>query len=517
VTEASRSWQPGDCDPRDEVYIGVLTRPSVVNPVLAVSAVDQDVTGLAFETLVGPPRSAGGPWLASGFELTDDGDQASFEITLTIDERAKWQDGQPVTAVDVKMSLDAWRDPTLGRADVAWSEVAVVDPQTVQILMPSVDSFFLDDVLPRLRILPAHIWESVDYADWPSDGGTTGDDPTRVVGSGLFGFESRDDVSVALVRNAEYWAGEPARSARIIWLYYDHEEGLLAALESCEIDGFLTSNMDLSARAAELGYRVGAPHDTFRSTNLWFNQDPARGDLLGDVAVRRALLHAIDRQALVEGLLRRHAVVVPGTQSPLSLAFSPDGVTEPYDYDPERARALLAEAGWTDTDANGVLDRQGSELSLELVVPTWSSVLVDAAHVINEMWRSIGVEIAVVPVDSAALFDALARHEYDVALLPWTWPPSGDQSAVFGTGAPGNFTGYGNPEYDAVMAEARQTLDAEARHSLMIQASEIANNDLPVAFLWYDRAVPISHPRLQGFEPDPYDPLTMFADVRIEA
>ncbi|MGE3798500.1 MAG: ABC transporter substrate-binding protein, partial [Thermomicrobiales bacterium] len=174
-------------------------------------------------------------------------------------------------------------------------------------------------------------------------------------------------------------------------------------------------------------------------------------------------------------------------------------------YDPERAASMLDEAGWVVGD-DGIREKDGVNLSFEVMYGA-ASVNDQVAAALQDYWSAIGVEGSPNPVDfDTVLVPALVENfDFQVVMLAFDWAsPNGDQSAMFGTemkGAGFNAMSYSNPRYDELIVEANLELDPESRKALLVEASNIVNDDAPVCVLWYRDGRTAYNVRLENFVP----------------
>ncbi len=208
-------------------------------------------------------------------------------------------------------------------------------------------------------------------AEWRNDPGATGTDPSRVIGSGPFKFQEwRQGESVTLVRNDDYYGKVPYIDTYTLRIWPD-QTAVVNALLNDEIDAAELEPSDIAAVEGTPGITV-AHYPTRGFTYYEFNLDPEVTTKWQDQRVRQALLYALDRESIVNDILLGYAEVAQGTQPVVSYAYAPDEITTKYTYDPEKAKALLAEAGWTDTDGDGIVDKDGEALSFELLYSSGS-------------------------------------------------------------------------------------------------------------------------------------------------
>jgi peptide/nickel transport system substrate-binding protein len=378
----------------------------------------------------------------------------------------------------------------------------VVDDDTFAVVAREPLATFLYSLVTW--IVPRHVWADVPVAEWRTDGGATGQEPDRVVGSGPFHFQEwRPGERVTLVRNDDFFGKAPYLESYSLLIWPD-QISTVNALRNGVVDAALLAPADVPTVEATEGLAV----TTYPTTGFTFyltNLDPEKTTLFQDARVRRALLHALDREAMARDILLGSAQVAQGTQPAISYAFAPDRLTTRYDYDPERAEALLAEAGWTDGDGDGILDKDGEQFSFELIYRTGSPIDEQQVTYMQDAWRAIGVDVTPRALEFPALVEQLSEtHDFEMAMLGFGWDASFIQDLMFGCAQyEGGFNAirYCNPEVDALNAAAMRTFDEEERRELLIAATDLVNEDLPVAVLHFTTESVGYSDRLRNFVP----------------
>jgi peptide/nickel transport system substrate-binding protein len=478
-----------------------------LHPLLVDEATSVKVANLLFESLVGNDIRNGQPaptGLADSWEIAPDGVTYTFHLNT----EAKWHDGVDVTAEDVQFSFDAMADPATGSAYTgdfvnetkAWR---VIDDDTFEVVAQEPLATFLFDLVP-IFIIPEHIWGTVPSADWGTDPGATGSNPDRVIGSGPFTFQEwRQGESVTVVRNDAYHGKVPYIDTYVLRIWPD-QTTLVNALLNGEIDAALLEPTDVQTVEGTAGLQVTTfptPDFTFYLTNL----DPQKSTLFLDKRVRQALLSALDRESMVRDILLRQGQVAQGTQPVISYAYAPDLLTTTYDFDPAHAKALLSEAGWSDTNGDGIVEKSGQPFSFELIYRSGSPTNDQLVAYMQDAWRDVGVEVRPRALEFPALVETISGdHTFDVALISFSWDASFTQDSMFACDqyAGGfNVVKYCNAQVDAIFGEAKRTLDFETRRQLLIQATNLINDDLPVAVLFFGTTSVGYSDRLQNFKP----------------
>ncbi len=481
-----------------------------IHPLLADDEYSIGIVELLYQPLVGTDVITGQPapnGLADSWEIAPDGRTYTFHLN----QDAKWHDGVDVTADDVQFSLDALANLEVGSsysqsfldATESWR---VIDEHTVEVVAREPLFTFLYDLVSW--VIPKHVWESVPVADWRTDGGATGQDPSRVIGSGPFRFrEWIQGESVTLDRNDDFFGHVPYIDTYVMRVWPD-QTSIVNALLAGEVDAAPLEPSDIETVEGTDGLAVASfptPDFTFYLTNL----DPEKSPYFQDVRVRQALLYGLDREAIASDILLGTGEVAHGTQPVISYAYAPEQMSTVYNYDPEKAAALLAEAGWSDSDGDGILDQDGQPLAFEVIYPSGSPTYDQELAYMQDAWRAIGVDMTPRALEFAALVDTITGdHAFDIAFLGFSWDASFIQDAMFGcTQYEGGFNvmRYCNEKVDAINAEAKRTLDDDARRALVIEATNLVNDDLPVAVLHFTNDYVGYSTRLQNYRPTAWE------------
>jgi peptide/nickel transport system substrate-binding protein len=467
---------------------GSISDISTLMPVVTDDDASGDFQSTMFESLITADPFTLEPVgsLAEAWESNED--QSVWTIYLR--DGITWHDGEPFTADDVKITYDLHMNEATGSSYTAdltskIESVEVVDDLTVQFnLTGTLVDFPLD--VGVYGIVAEHIWGELDPALIKEDGGATGEDPSRVVGTGPFMFDSWTvGDNAKSVRYDDYWQGAPALDEYIYKVVPDQAAGT-AQLKTGEID--MLQGVSQSEVASFEGTDVTViPADRLSFTFYGTNLDPEKTPLFQDAEVRQALLYALDREAMVDEIAYGFGIPAVGTMPPLSWAYNPDGIEMDYPYDPEMAVSLLEEAGWTDTNGNGVVDKDGLEMSFTMYTNAGNNVREQYLVTIQEYWREIGVEMTPQLEDFGALVDRITEtFDFEVVLLGFGWSATPDQSAMWHTDSYGggfNFVKYSNEEVDALLEEANAEADQETRIELYTQMQNILMEELPMAIL----------------------------------
>ncbi|HEX9427696.1 MAG TPA: peptide-binding protein [Candidatus Polarisedimenticolia bacterium] len=465
------------------LVIGVRADVTSLNVYTAASAFDQEIADLLYPRLAyeqddfeqGPPTFL--PGLASSWEFSPDGTRLTFHL----DPRATWSDGSPVTAADVLLSHRAARSP-----EVAWAgidvkefieEVSAPDARTVVYRFSRVYPYQLMDAVEG-NILPARVFGKTPLAEWPKrpflEAPVTGG-PFR-----LKRYER--GALIELERNPSYLKTPLPRLDAVVFRVIPDEQTLLNELLSGGID-VMENVPPLAAARLEPSPRlrlVRAP-DLSYTFICWNTARP----LFADSRVRRALTMAIDREAIVDGLLP--GVGRPASGPVLSFLWAHDPDLRPLPFDPDVARRLLKEAGWEDRDGDGVLDRDGRPFRFDLETNQGSGQRADVARMVAAQLRAIGVEAVPRVFESGSFIARHQAHDFDAFVGSWRESTKVDLRSNFHEASRDggyNYGQYGSPELDHLIDRARAERDPKAARALWIEAQRIIARDQPYTFLF---------------------------------
>jgi peptide/nickel transport system substrate-binding protein len=492
------------------LVIGESTDISTVNGLLTNDSPTFYITGAIFEGLIGvsPVDGRPVPGLADSWNVSDDG----LTYTFHLNQDATFHDGVDVTANDVVFSFDAALDPNTGffyRSIVneAIESYRAIDDDTVEIVARERTVTFLYEGPGAVVVMPRHIWGEIGPEAWSFDGGSTGQDPSRVVGTGPFKFkEWVQGEKVTIVRNPDYYDKVPYIEEMTLRVLPNADTTVIA-LQQNEIDVMeIIPPAQMEAVQATEGLQVDI-YDFFQFTYYLMNLDPEATPLFQDPEVRQALFYALDRDAITRNIFLGFGEAAVGTQPPISPAYAPDRMEPAYAYDPQKALELLAAAGWERDGEEGPLKREGEELSFEFVYAGGDSVVEQIVSYMQEAWDEIGVKMEPRSVAGPALLDALESRDFEMALLAVTLSPDGSQTALFACDSVAfglNFGSYCSEEWDTLDEQQRREFDPAARTELLIQQSQTIWEDQPVGVLRFGVARTGYTTELRNFYPNGY-------------
>ena len=479
------------------VVIGIVSEPDNLLDVTSTTRAAQDIIDQMFQTLTSLTPDLGDhePDLALSWERSDDG----LSVTFHLDPNAHWHDGVPVTSDDVLFSHDLQVDPVVAYAGRPYKEfitdVRADGPHTVTFRFGHVYPYQIFDASVG-AVLPKHL-----LADLPRDQLVSSEFARNPVGSGPFRFRRWvPNQTVELVANDAFPGGRPYLD-RVVFQIVPEKTSLLAQLETGAIDVMEdVPPFDVERLASSRTIRIERFLDRTYTYVGWNSKNP----LFASARVRRALGMAIDRQSIIDALCYGFARPCLGPIHPILWAY--DDTLEPLPFDPDSARAILAEEGWADHDGDGVLDRDGVPFSFELKTNLGNQVRMDAAVMVQSQLEKIGVEVEPRNYEWTVLWDSVIKHEYETAVMVgWSVSLKVDLKPIFHTESLGekfNHTGYSNPRVDELIdrASALATFDEAMPLWAEVQREIVA--DQPYTFLFILDKIFGVNERVRGTVPD---------------
>jgi peptide/nickel transport system substrate-binding protein len=493
VSGASTSPSPAA---KVTLRVGWVESPDGINPFTSMTGSSQELYTLAYDTLTRfdaatlEPR----PDLAESWSSSSGGKVWTFHLRKDVD----WQDGVAFTADDVKFTYDYIIDNEMGM----WTnfttfidEVRVVDSHTVRFVCSQPKANILAMPVP---ILPRHIWQKIDpkkavvsrsVVSLPSVG--TG--PFRIV-------EFRQDKYARLVANDQYWRGRP-RVGELIFSVYQNSDTMYQDL----LGGYLQAAIELPhatyTRLTKNEDFLAIAANPYRATSTFgfncYTGSASRGHpVLLDRRFRWALNFAIDKQRIADvafdGLVEPATSILPARCYPDPDWHWTPSASELTTYDPDKARTLLDQAGYRDTDGDGVREYDGKPITLRLWAINSEASDQTAAKLIAGWLHDIGLKVEFQVLDEGALIARMWNYEGDTFapdydMFIWGWGGDIDPTfllSVYTTGQIENWndTNWSNADYDNLFLEQQSTLDLEARQKIVWRMQELLYRESPVIF-----------------------------------
>jgi peptide/nickel transport system substrate-binding protein len=480
------------------VRIGQGGSPDSLNPGVAVLAEAYTLFELVYDSMFQLQLDGSyTPELAESFTVSEDGKVWTFQIR----DGMTFHDGQPLTAEDIAFSYNLYKSradfPFLNTYTTYFESIEAPDATTLVInLSEAIPN--MESQLIYLYVLPKHIWEqyegeaAVDFEN------------LEMVGSGPFKLvEYQPNQFTRLEAVKEHPLYGPKIDG-VVLQTFDNADSLVQALRTGQVD--MITELQATAvpglRNAENIELVTGPPAAPAVTDIIFNQvapencPPEDGVCTGHPAlrdrnVRLAMAHATDKQNIIDVLLL--GLGTPGlTLIPDSLGMWYNDALQDYAYDVAKANQILDDAGYLDSDGDGVREMpDGSQpLSLRMYYPSDSPTAPRMADFLNEQWQQIGIQTEIQTLDPDAL-TAVCCPAFDFDVILWGWGSDPDPNSLLsvmttaGIVTGNNETGYSNPRYDELYAQQGVELDLEQRKELVWEMQKIVHDDVVYIIPYY--------------------------------
>jgi peptide/nickel transport system substrate-binding protein len=492
----------GDRAQGDTLIRALAANISGLIPNIAGDKYSHDAVALVYNGLITHDKDTNiVPDLAEVWDLAPD----CRELTLRLRKNVRWHDGHAFTADDVVFTYKLMAHPKTPSPykddfeDIA--SVDALDPHTVRVRYKN--SFANALMIWSHTMLPQHLLESYMLS------GKLKEAPqnfTNPVGTGPYRFhEIRSGEKIVVVANPDYYAGRPYIS-RIVYRIIPSQATMFLELKAKGID-----QADLTA----LQYQRQTDYPAFKSAYNKFRYADKVYTYLGlnhadrrfaDRRVRQAFAHAINKRDLIEGVRFGMAREATGPYKQGTWVYNPNVRT--YPYDPARARQLLAEAGWTTKNADGLLVKDGQPFAFELLISQGSDESKKIAEIIQAQLREIGVAVELRVLEWAALLkEHIKKHRFAATALAWSTGLDPDQYSIWHSSQTGpdefNFVSYKNAEVDALLERGRRTCRQSDRKKVYDRLQEILAEEQPLVFLYFRDTMPAVASRVHGIVPGP--------------
>ena len=470
---------------------------STLLPVLASDSASSSINSLLYNGLVRYDKDLQIEGeLAESWEIAED----NLTITFHLHRNVKWHDGYPLTAADVKFTYDLYVDP---KTPTAYAEAF---KQVTHVEAPDPYTFVVHYAKPYAPALiswataihPQHLLEGKDI--------TKSELGRKPVGTGPYRFvEWRSGEKIVLEANPDYFEGEPYIK-RVVYRIIPDSSTQFLELQTGSLDFMGLSPLQYDRQTDTPAFRRlynKYRYLNFGYTYLGYN---LKKPLFQDKRVRQALAYAINKQEIIDGVLLGYGAAATGPYKPDTWVYNPD--VPKYTYDPDHARQLLADAGWTDSDNNGILDKNGAELSFTIVTNQGNDLRSKTGEIIQRRFKEVGVDVKLRIIEWATfLKEFINPGNFDATILGWTGGPEPDQYNIWHSSKTGprelNFIGFKNAEVDRLLEEGRRTFDLQQRKAYYDRFQYILAEEQPYTFLYVADALPAVSKRFRGIKPAP--------------
>jgi peptide/nickel transport system substrate-binding protein len=435
-------------------------------------------------------------------------------LTFTLRDGIHFSDGQPITPDDFVWTFN-WimnEKVAAARDRSAYEKVKSVQKKGAnQVVFKFREPYYASmAVAASTYALPRHFYEKYTPEQFNQSVGL-------LIGSGPYRLEDPaawkpGTGQVVLVRNERYWGVQPAFE-RIVFKEITLDVARQTAFRNGEIDLFEARPEQYDGMKKDPQLVARAQHYDWLSLNggyryvAWQQLKDGKPTMFADKRVRRAMAMLVDRRRLVQEVMLGYAELASGPFSPVGIQY--DKRIQPPPYDVAAAKKLLAEAGFKDTNGDGVLDTPaGKPFRFKLTYPSGSPNYEKMVLAFKDAYARAGIVLDPDPLEWAVFASKLRNKDFEAVTLGWGGgDPESDVYQMFDSSQTvvggDNFMCYINPEFDAAIRTARRETDEKKRIPLWFKCHQILNDDQPYMFLWFTKEMFFIDGRLRNVQPTP--------------
>ncbi|MBN1527193.1 MAG: peptide-binding protein [Candidatus Omnitrophica bacterium] len=481
----------------DAIVVASIGDARTLIPILASDSASADICGMVFNGLVKYDKHVNivGD-LAESWDVSEDG----LVITFHLRKNVRWHDGAPFTSLDVEFTYKKLIDPNVKTPYSGDFEriksLEAVDDHTVRVaykepFSPALSSW-------GMWIMPEHLLRDEDLNRTAFS--------RHPVGTGPYVFKAwKTGQKIELVSNRDYFEGRPFID-RYIYRVIPDESTIFLELQTQGVDLTGITPLQYTRQTDNKFFRAHYQkfkYPSFGYTYMGYNlSDPK----FRDQKVRMAINYAVNKREIVDAIFFGLARVITGPFVIDSWAYNKEVVDA--GYSPARARALLAEAGWKDSNADGWVDKDGEAFEFTLLVNQGNAERLRCAEMMQGYLKAVGIRMKIRVLEwSAMINEFIDKRRFEAVLMGWflsrdpdcydIWHSSKTREGEF------NFAGYKNPEVDRLLEEGRRTFDQAKRAETYHKIHKLIYEEQPYLFLYSGEALPIVNKRFRGIEVSP--------------
>jgi peptide/nickel transport system substrate-binding protein len=481
----------------DAIVLGSIADARTLVPILASDSASADICAMVFNGLVKYDKDINlAPDLAESWEIKEDG----LVIIFHLKKNVLWHDGHPFTSRDVEFTYKKLIDPNVKTPYSGDFEriksLEVLDDYTIKItykepFAPALSSW-------GMPIIPKHLLEKEDLNNTKFT--------RHPIGTGPYKFKSwKTQEKIELVSNHNYFEKRPYID-RYIYRIIPDESTIFLELQTQGLDSAGLSPLQFIRQTDSEFFKKYYRKfrlTSFGYTYLGYNLNDPK---FKDKRVRQALNYAVDKQEIIDMVLLGLGKIATGPFMPESWGYNKEVI--PVDFNPQKARELLKEAGWQDSNHDGWLDERGENFEFTILVNQGNEERLKVAQIIQRRLNDVGIKVKIKVLEwSVFLTEFIDKKNFEAVLLGWSlgrdpdnydiWHSSKTKEGEF------NFIGYKNEEVDRLLVEARRIFDQEKRKAYYHRIHSIIYDEQPYMFLYIPDILSILHSRFQGVKPAP--------------
>lgn len=484
----------------DTIVLSLSQEPQTLNPVSSLDVYSSTVISFVYDSLFEIDKGLNYiPKMVESYSVSSD--SRVFRFTLRKDVR--WHDGVPLTVDDIIYTYSMITNP-ISKAfnkvaqyrDVEY--VKKIDDYTFEVkykqpYAPALESWAF------LTPIPKHIFEKEDFQTTKYNSFPVGSGPYYVkkIVPGQY---------LVLEKVTNYWdTQKEPKIKKIIFRILKDPTVEFNALKVGDTDLARIRPIDWVNQAQTTSFQE--KFNTFKYYTLNISQIALnlKDEILSDKLVRKALAHSINKEEIKKSIYFNLAEPISGPFPPNSWAFNPN--VKDYEFSLEKASALLDKAGWIDTDADGVRDKNGKKLSIELIIPQGSENGIKIGEIFKETLKKIGVELNIRILEWSMVTKTIDSRTFQMVMFGWSLSIDPDPYDIWHSSQTNNginYVYYSNPEVDRLCEMGRRMFDKNKRKQIYSRVHEIITDDLPYLFLFSQASLVGVSKRVKG--PDPSTP-----------
>ncbi len=464
-------------------------------PMLSADNASMSISGLIYNGLVqyNPKWEIEGD-LAESWEIKDSGKTIIFHLRKGV----KWHDGAPFTSADVMFGYKTIIQPG--------TRTAYAEPymQVKKAEAPDDYTFIVHYDKPyapaleswgSLPVLPKHLLEGKDINNSPLS--------RKPVGTGPYKFvEWAAQERIILQANKEYFKGEPYFTRYAYRIIPDSATQFLE-LKAGSIDMMTLNPVQYARQTNNAEFEKNFQKFKYVANAYTYMGYNFQRPLFKDKRVRKAIAYAVDKNEIIQGALMGFGKPAAVPYKPGTWMYNPKVQT--YPFDPAKAQQLLAEAGWTQKDKDGILMKDGKRFEFEIITNQGNDKRKKAAEIIQQRLKTVGIGVKFRVIEwSSFLKEFINKRNFDACLLGWTTGPEPDQYEIWHSSKTKeqelNFISFKNEEVDDLLEKGRRTFDQGERKKIYDRFQDILAEEQPYLFLYYEEALPAVSARIRGIE-----------------
>ncbi len=482
----------------DAIIFGSIGDASNLIPFLASDSASHQIGDLVYNGLVKYDKDLNivGD-LAESWEIAPDG----LSITFHLCKDVRFHDGAPCSVEDVFFTFNTILDP---KVPTAYKEdySRVTDFQKINNTTFKV--FYKEIYAPALiswgalSVLPSHLLRFSDITKSPLTRSPVGTGPYRFK-------EWKTQEKIVLVSFPEYFGGR-SYIYQFIFRVIPDQATMYLELKAGGLDFMFLTPLQYARATNSKFFKKNFKKYRYLSSGYTYLGYNLKRPMFQDKRVRQALSYAIDKQEIIDGVLFGLGRICTGPYKPATFWYNPN--VRRYPHDPEKAKKLLEEAGWKDTDGDGILDKDGRPFAFTILTNQGNETRKKTGEIIQRHLSKLGIRVSLRIIEWAAFISQfIDKREFDATLLGWNIVPDPNLINVWHSSKTGegelNFIGFQNDEADRMLEMGVRTFDRWERKKYYDRFQEILAEEQPYTFLFLPDDLPIIHARFQNIHPAP--------------